>query len=123
LLSINIPEPSTLADRYTAAGRTIDPSRGEIVVVATDCHWGIAADVEIDATGLDDRSIRYYPVNDAFSSTSKATDESGEAMFLGVPPGTVTISAGSVALGRSLGERTIIVRAGAMSFLWMHPNQ
>ena len=123
VLAFEIQEASTWRSIYAAAGKVADPSRGEILVTTTDCHWGAAPGITVHVDRADSQSLLYYPVRGDFSASSQSTDGSGQAIVLEVPAGLVTVSASSMGLGQVIGQRTILVRPGSLSFLWMHPSQ
>lgn len=96
------------------AVEAIDPGRGHIVAEAFDCTPGFqgAAGVRYAAPGS--ATVAY--ARDGLLATGVAeTDGSGLGAIVNLPPGPQTISAEVVEVDRPLDERSVIVRAGAIT--------
>jgi hypothetical protein len=109
-----------------------DTNLGLLNAIAFDCDGAAASGVQFtidlpDASGV----LRYYfnssnsmnsPTPD---STLKATTSSGALYgggFVNVPPGTVSISATPIAIGKPSSHAQVLVRAGTLTNVFLFPG-
>jgi hypothetical protein len=104
-----------------AAGiSTPDLTRGIVGVTIFDCDLFGAPDVQVKI-GSNDPDIRLL-YGTSFSATLNATDTSGEALFVNVSPGTLTLTATPNALGKPSSRVTVNVQANTFTEVLMLPT-
>ena len=59
---------------------------------------------------------------DTDNPSATATDATAVATFFNVPPGTVTVTATPLALGKPSAHASILVRAGYETVMMLHPT-
>lgn len=91
------------------------PNRGHLMVRMIDCDARDAEGVALTVQGADDKSIYYYFEGSGFTTAATDTNSTGLAAVQQVPAGTVTVVAS--VFGKTIGERQIAIRAGAVSTL------
>jgi len=94
------------------------PGRGTLQVVATDCHWAPAPGVSVVATGIDEQTTELYPAG----GTATATGLTGQAYFLNAPEGPLSVSVVLPGVGIIAHDVHVLVQAGAVSVVFVHPN-
>jgi hypothetical protein len=103
------------------AGVTPDPQRGSIYVAVVDCSAGYPPHVQV-ATDLGDAGVTeiYGTTGDR---TLTATDQSGLAFILNVPPtGNVRLTATPLGMDRPASVDSVQVRAGWITGIGMFPT-
>ncbi len=104
-----------------------DPSLGLLNALAIDCAGGAGYGVQFaidlpDASGV----IPYYfDDNNKVDTTLKATTPGGAPYgggFVNVPPGTVTITATPIALGKPSSHAQVLIRAGTLTQVFLFPG-
>ena len=107
-------------------GITLDPSRGHVLLSARDCIFGNSAGVTFDITanGLDGgETTLLYEQGLTFVAGLTATDATGNALLVNVPPGNVVVRARPQALGGAVSStEAFFVRAGWLSGVVMVPT-
>jgi hypothetical protein len=102
-------------------GSSIDFERGLVLVGAFDCQGEPAAGVSL---ATDDPSVHlelFYSVDGLPQSTAMATDTSGYAGLINVPPGKLSITGRLEPSRRVLGTVNLIVRRGSITYSRMVP--
>jgi hypothetical protein len=102
-------------------GSSIDFERGIVLVGAFDCEGEPAAGVSL---ATDDPSVHhelFYSVDGLPQSTAMATDTSGYAGLINVPPGKLAITGRLEPSRRVLGTINLIVRRGSITYSRMVP--
>jgi len=94
---------------------------GHILGLAIDCEGKTTAGVslKIDTVGTD--TLAYYMNQGLPSKTLGATSTTGEAGFVNVPPGMITVTATSEDVGK-VSVVTVPVRAGHISYVPIAPS-
>jgi hypothetical protein len=107
---------------------TSDPSLGTVEFYVYDCtpNWGNAVGVQVTLEGTDAGVRPFYFQGSVPSFT--ATETAGTSIllpsggFLDVPPGTVTLTATPLAIGKPSSHATIEVRPGTITYVHMYPT-
>jgi len=99
----------------------LDPELGHIFGLAFDCEGKPTAGVSLTIDTLSPKTVQYYVNNNLPSSTLGETTSTGEAGFINVPPGLITVTATSVDVGRTA-RVTVLVRAGHIVYLGLSPS-
>lgn len=102
------------------AGAQMSADRGHMALAAYDCFHAPAEGVSLVSPNADGSSTPFYMINGYPSSKDQATDSSGYAGFLNLPPGSVTVS-GRLANGEIMGTLSLLLRAGQMTYTTMLP--
>jgi hypothetical protein len=98
-----------------------DPNLGVMLAFADDCRWDTAPGVQISAAGVD--AGAYYGFGTTSGATATATDNSGDAIFMNVPPGPIELTAKPLALGGTTSSRVNVgVRAGYVTLVALAPT-
>ncbi len=124
---INELEPVHLINQNEAAPvalilkTELDPALGHIFGLAVDCEGKPTAGVSLTIDTLSPKTVQYYINNSLPSSTLGETTVTGEAGFINVPPGLITVTATSVDVGRTA-KVTVLVRAGHIVYLPLSPS-
>ncbi len=118
--SAALPATSDVMALASAAGVSLDPERGIVVVEPFDCFWGRAPGVRIEVSSADARSTRFYFDQGFPTADLTESSQDGTGGFLDVPRGTTTVS---VRLGDAppFATSTIFVRAGTISLVSLVP--
>jgi hypothetical protein len=111
---------------YGSAGVTRDPQRGTVGIGVLDCYGIQASGVTLTATGVDDSTQLIYLHDTAAAGSSLfgdgPTQSTGAALFLNVPPGTVTVTATPDVIGRAAGSISVTVRPGSYTVAGLSPT-
>ncbi|HEU4404730.1 MAG TPA: hypothetical protein VFS43_05505 [Polyangiaceae bacterium] len=111
-----------VATLASAVGETLAPDRGSAFVRVLGCEPGApSAGVSVEAEAGADGARVYYD-RGGTPVAADATNASGLAFLLNLPPGLVTIRAKVRRTGQALGERTVIIRAATMTALTLGPT-
>lgn len=102
-------------------GTTYDPSRGAVVLTASDCLGDSASGVGYSENKSDDRIKAFYSADGLPTTLSHATDASGYGGFIDVPPGNLSIQGTQEDFG-AVGSLSLFVKAGTTSYSRMVPN-
>jgi hypothetical protein len=111
---VPIMSPNDNVIIYAVAGVTQDPARGTVGIAVVDCLGIQGRGVSLEATGsgVDAATqIRYLQDDSMTLSPNGPTQSTGSALLLNVLPGTVTITATPISLGRPSSTITVQVRA------------
>jgi hypothetical protein len=100
-----------------AGGDAADPERGHIGVSALDCDFVLAPGVEFAIDTADEDTIfGYFSAAGFPTEGGTETTEDGRAGIANVPVGEATVTGTVAADDAELGTRTVLVRAGAVSY-------
>jgi len=104
-------------------GSAVDPGLGHIFGLALDCQGKPAADVSLRVSVRDKKTITYYTTEATGlpSPDGQATTARGEAGFMNLPAGPVTVEA-TTSPGRTWGQYTVLVKPGHIIYLPMPPS-
>ncbi|HEY3255798.1 MAG TPA: hypothetical protein VGJ91_17695 [Polyangiaceae bacterium] len=96
---------------------------GIVLLNAFDCEGQPAANITFDIGGAPDpATFIFYLVNTLPTTATTITDATGYGGLVNVPVGTSTISALLAPSGREIGNISILVRAGYISYSSVTPN-
>jgi hypothetical protein len=118
--SVPILQSQTLGTFADLAGVAIDPDRGHLLIRSYDCASEPAAGVSYSSAEADSAAA-FYVVDGVPSTEQIQTDSSGEGGLLNVRPGSVAFSAQSPD-GRSLGNLSVLIRPGEVSYTAIVPT-
>ena len=102
-------------------GATINPELGHMFGLTFDCNGNLSADVALSADTVSPDTVPYYINGSAPSATAGATDFNGQAGFVNLPAGLVTISATSLDAGK-YGSVTVLVKPGHVTYVALAPS-
>ena len=105
----------------TAAGATLDATKGHIVVTARDCDLAPLEDAEFEATG----GWHHYTAGEdcvTLVSDLSQTNKCGRMISINVEPGVRTVS-GSVINGAEFRTQDVVVVAGGITWVTMRPDR
>jgi hypothetical protein len=102
-------------------GKPIDATAGHIFAIATDCIEAPAAGVSLATSVRGPDTVGYYFKGTLPDPTTLATDGTGLGGFVNVPAGSVLVTARN-ALGQLYAQRTVLVRAGSITYLQVVPS-
>lgn len=101
---------------------TPDDNRGHLAVQVTDCQDVPAPKVDIQVSGVDAQSKKFYFSDGVPTDTVERTDALGLGGYWNVPTGTVTVNGVPDALGKSSGANTLIIEPRTLTTIRMLPN-
>jgi hypothetical protein len=108
------------------APETWDMTLGWVQFGVFDCYGlgAAGAKVTIDSTDPRIRPFYFQTLGSSLvpSFTATSTDKSGYGGFLNVPPGTVTLTADPMGLGKPSSHAHVLVRPGTFSQYFMFPT-
>ena len=101
-----------------------DPNRGHILGLVRDCRFAPAGGVSVKSAQTDPKTLQYYyEGNDTPNITRKETDATGNAGFLNIPTGVVSIETTLPAEGnKRTGSYSVLVKKGSVTILNMVPT-
>ncbi|MBW2523483.1 MAG: hypothetical protein JRI23_04885 [Deltaproteobacteria bacterium] len=114
-----------VADFQSVAQASGNPPQGDLGHVflgARDCLGAPAEVVTLSGSGLGQEVALFYLIDDLPVLTALATDSSGRAGFVNVAPGTVVIHGTHMPTGQRVGEVSLRVRAGEISYSSLVPS-
>jgi hypothetical protein len=106
----------------TTLGGSIDPMRGNMMLIAEDCMGMALSGVSFSCPQGDDKTVQFYVRNLLPSTSATETAEVGNGGYLNVPAGTAVISLKMVKSGLDLTTITVVVRAGFISVAYIRPE-
>jgi hypothetical protein len=118
---VRVASLAAVTSLVTNVGENVDTSRGFIVTSAEDCLGNAAAGISYSSTVADSGTLAFYSEGHLPTTKASATDDSGYGGLIGVVPGNVTLVGSHVVHGK-IGEVTVFVKAGAVSYTRMVPN-
>jgi hypothetical protein len=108
--------------RNSAQGIVLDPTRGTLLFVVSDCACVPATGVDVAIDRMDSAVRRFYGTNYDFAATQTGAGGSSFGGFFDVPAGTVNVTATPVSLGKVASRYTVFVEAGAVTQVMMYPT-
>lgn len=108
----------------TLAGKPkVDPTLGHIFGIALDCEGKPTSGVALKVSRTDPKTFQYYTDSTGNPTTEVSeTSHRGEAGFINLPEGPVTLEATVPALGKRLGSYSLLVRAGHVTYVAFPPS-
>jgi hypothetical protein len=114
-----IVSQATLDGAAQLMGTSADPERGHVLVDAHDCTFQLARDVSIAVGSADDGTVFGY--GNPPDSNASATDQSGIAVALNVPPGDVTVTGIVTTSAKTFATVQVPIRPGAVTSFGLEP--
>lgn len=105
-----------------ALGGTIDPRRGNLMLIAEDCMGMALAGVTFSSPQKDMQTVQFYVRDLLPSTTATDTAEIGNGGFLNFPAGTAVINLKHAKMMLDLATVSIVVRAGYISVAYIRPR-
>jgi hypothetical protein len=105
-----------------ATGNSLLADHGHVFLGARDCLGAPAAGVSFGRTGLGPSASLFYLIGGLPAADAPATDGSGRAGFVNVAPGTVVVGGTRVQTSQRVGEVSVQVRAGEISYSSLVPS-
>lgn len=102
-------------------GGSIDPKRGNLMLIAEDCMGAALAGVTFESPQKDMSTVQFYVRDLLPSPTAKDTGDVGNGGFLNFPTGTALIDLKMSATGLELTTASVVVRAGFISVAYIRP--
>jgi hypothetical protein len=121
-IPISIGPSDVIAILALQAQAKQDPDRGVVLVSAHDCTGAVAEGVVLTSSVDDPQSIPFYSDQGLPSGSATQTDSSGYGGLLNASPGTVSFSGVVAATGKEIGEATLLVQQGAITYATVVPN-
>jgi hypothetical protein len=104
----------TLLASQAGAMQAMD--RGVILLSARDCLGAPAAGVIFSTEGSDAAAVPFYAKDGLPSNDAVRTDSAGYGGLLNAAAGSVTFTAKVESTGRTLGQATLLAKAGAITY-------
>lgn len=100
----------------------VDPALGHLLTLTTDCQGRPAAGVALKASHAGPTTIQYY-TNSTGDPTTEAfeTGQTGQAGFINLPVGPLTLEATVPSLGKRVGSYNLLIRAGHATYAPIPP--
>jgi hypothetical protein len=98
------------------AGAAQKPERSIILLAARDCTGAPASGVTFTTSASDPEAKQFYSEQGLPSGSALRTDSSGYGGLLNAAAGSVTFTAKVESTGRTLGQATLLARAGAITY-------
>jgi hypothetical protein len=105
-----------------ATGNPLLSDHGHVFLGARDCLGAPAAEVSFGGSGLGPNASLFYLIDGLPASDAPTTDSSGRAGLVNVAPGTVVIGGTRVQTSQRVGEVSVQVRAGEISYSSLVPS-
>jgi hypothetical protein len=99
----------------------VDPQMGHVFGLTVDCLGQVTSGVVIKAGTVGSDTKEYYIKGSLPSPTATATDDNGQAGFVNLPPGNITITSTSTEAGK-YGEITVLIKAGHVTYVALPPT-
>jgi hypothetical protein len=119
---VSMQTPAHLQSVAAPVGVILDDTHGTVIVESTDCQLLPASQVQVAVAPTDSETRFRYIASGVLSATATSTDISGAAFVFDVPPGMATVTATPLSLGHPSSQASILVRAGAMSYVEALPT-
>jgi hypothetical protein len=103
-------------------GASLDFDRGLVLLSTFDCRDEPAAGVTLTTDDPTEFSELFYSVDGLPQATATATDDSGYAGLINVPPGKLTVTGRLKLDRRVVGMINLIVRPGSITYSRMVPR-
>jgi hypothetical protein len=119
---VPIFKPGDIDALALAQGNHWDRNYGLLFVGMLDCSRKPAAGVTWEYNALDPLTKRFYYVNGLPDELAPSTDASGFGGLVNARAGSITITAKLQSSQVRVGEATVIVKAGAASYIYLPPT-
>jgi hypothetical protein len=120
---VPVVSPAGFQSIAAALGTTLDLTvAGHVYALASDCAQAPASGVRFDLDKKGVATTPFYMVNNAPVGSASATDGAGAGGYLNVPPGFVKLTGSVSATGARVGESSLVVRAGTVSYPRLIPT-
>jgi hypothetical protein len=124
--SLGVPVHLTSIDELGFAAEILEvvpnPELGHIFGLTMDCTQQPAGGISVKVDTVSAETVTYYlNASGLPSKTAGETSVTGNAGFVNVPPGYVTVTATSAEVGK-VGTLTVLVRAGFITFVPVGPS-
>lgn len=113
---VPVVSPAGFDDIAKAIGTTLEPANGHVYALASDCADVSASGVRLEVDKKTAATAGYYMINNVPVGTAAATDAAGSGGFLNLPVGFVKLSAFVAATGARVGESSVVIRKGTVSY-------
>lgn len=121
-LVVRMVDLATFTALAEAAGVTLDPARGHIVALPTDCDDELAEGVAAAGAPVDDDVVPFHFRGALPDPEAPDTDAQGGAGFFNVEPGTFTVTTTLHEGGTFIGTNEVVVEAGGLAFVPIGPT-
>jgi len=118
--AVHLASEGDIAGAALLAGATLNPERGHVFGLTVDC-MGITGGVSLATDTVSPDTVGYYIVGSLPSKTATETDFNGNAGFINLPEGLVTISGAATGIGK-YGEVSVLVKAGHVTYVAVAPS-
>lgn len=119
--AVFILQDTGFATFATLAGGTVMPDRGHVLARTYNCLGKTAEGVRFSSPEGDNATTPFYMIKGIPSTKHSATDSSGNAGLLNLPPGTATLT-GRLENGNTMGTLSLLTVAGRMSYTALVPS-
>lgn len=117
---VSIAELDTLLLQVKSAA---DPSLGHVFGFAVTCDGAPAAGVSLRTSIKDSKTVQYYyEGNGTPSVTAQESDATGNAGFLNLPTGVVSLETQVPSLARRAGSYSVLVKKGTVTVIDLVPT-
>ncbi len=123
-IPISIGPKDVIALLAKQAGAKQDPERGVVLLSVRDCTGQVAAGVTLSfSSSVDDPlAVPFYSQAGLPSGSATETDQDGYGGLLNAAAGTVTFTGTVTATARRIGQTTLLVQNGSLSYGTLVPN-
>ncbi|HET9932397.1 MAG TPA: hypothetical protein VFQ35_16950 [Polyangiaceae bacterium] len=98
------------------AGARQSTDRGVALISVRNCVGGVAPGVTMASSVHDDVAVPFYSEQGLPSGSAVQTDDDSYGGLLNASPGTHTFTATLAATGQRIGQATVLIQAGALTF-------
>lgn len=104
-------------------GSATDPNLGHLFGLATDCTGEPTAGVSLRTAVRDAKTVQYYyEGNGTPSLTAQVSDSTGNAGFLNLPAGVISMETQVPSLARKAGSYSLPIRKGSVTVIDLVPT-
>jgi len=119
---ISIGSQDVIALLAQQAGAVQSADRGLALLSVRDCKGAPGEGVQLSTGAADPKAVLFYSEQGLPSSSAKQTDSSGYGGLLNAAPGTLTFSATVASTGQRVGQTTLLVQSGAITYGTVVPS-
>jgi hypothetical protein len=114
--------PEALTSFSSTVASSIDPNLGHLLLQSYDCSHQAASGVQVDVDNRAQTTRRFYIRSALPSKTAEETDTSGQAGFINLSPGPITITGKRASNEHPIGTTTGSIRAGSVGYMIIEPT-
>jgi hypothetical protein len=103
-------------------GANLDVTRGAAIAIGYDCTGTTAAGLTYGIDEEDDATLLFFMQKGLPTITSKETEGSGQGGFVNVKPGIRRLTASLQETGKRIGEVSLVVRPGVLTYTQLVPT-